>query len=65
MIQRSDDTESVIRNRLDIYENETKPILNFYADKKLLCSFDVKKGVADRPDLISLIEKELVKRRGF
>lgn len=30
---RSDDTEEVIRRRLAIYDDETKPLLRYYADK--------------------------------
>lgn len=34
---RSDDTEEVINNRLEIYRNETKPLIDFYEKKgKLL-----------------------------
>lgn len=30
---RADDTEEVIRNRMHVYENETAPLLDHYADK--------------------------------
>jgi adenylate kinase len=31
--QRDDDKESVIRNRLQIFNSSTKPVLNFYEAK--------------------------------
>jgi adenylate kinase len=33
---RTDDTEEVIRNRLRVYEEQTKPLESFYAERKLL-----------------------------
>jgi adenylate kinase len=35
---RSDDTEEIIRQRLNVYNNQTKPLLDFYTKKKLLHS---------------------------
>jgi adenylate kinase len=33
---RSDDTEDVIRRRLQVYEEQTKPLESFYVDRGLL-----------------------------
>lgn len=33
LFQRQDDTEDSIKTRLDIYEKDTKPLLEFYKDK--------------------------------
>jgi len=33
---RSDDTEEIIKNRLEIYEEQTAPVVEFYARKNLL-----------------------------
>ena len=33
---RKDDTQEVIENRLKVYENQTKPLCDFYLDKNLL-----------------------------
>jgi adenylate kinase len=35
---RSDDTEEVIRQRLEVYNKQTKPLLDYYHKKKLLRS---------------------------
>jgi adenylate kinase len=36
LFQRDDDREDVIRNRLDVYERETKPLVAYYGNKGLL-----------------------------
>ena len=36
LIQRSDDHEEVIRNRLETYENQTKPLIQFYENQNKL-----------------------------
>lgn len=37
---RADDTEAVIRNRLDVYAKETEPIVSIYADRGVLVEVD-------------------------
>lgn len=37
---RTDDTEDVIRYRLDVYTNETKPLLEYYSEKGALVTVD-------------------------
>lgn len=40
LIERKDDKEEVIKRRLDVYESETRPLIDFYADKGLLVNID-------------------------
>jgi len=40
LIERKDDKEEVIKHRLDVYESETRPLIDFYADKGLLVNID-------------------------
>lgn len=40
LIQRDDDTESSIRQRLHIYHEETEPLINFYKNKNILLSIN-------------------------
>lgn len=40
VIQRDDDTEDAIRRRLQLYERETAPLIDWYAKKGLLASID-------------------------
>lgn len=37
---RSDDTEDVVRHRLDVYAEQTAPLANLYADRGLLVQVD-------------------------
>ena len=37
---RTDDTEEVIKNRIDIYRQQTVPLLNYYDDRKKLYHID-------------------------
>lgn len=38
--QREDDTEEVIRNRLDVYRTQTEPLVDFYRKRGLLQTVD-------------------------
>jgi adenylate kinase len=38
LVQRPDDTESVVRNRLEVYRRDTEPLEKFYADRGLVRS---------------------------
>jgi adenylate kinase len=40
LVQRPDDSENVIRNRLQVYRRETEPVLDFYAQRGLLQRVD-------------------------
>jgi adenylate kinase len=49
VVQREDDTEAAIRRRLDLYERETRPLVDWYSERDLLAEVT---GVGD-PDEIS------------
>ncbi|MFV8468497.1 adenylate kinase family protein [Mycoplasma sp. VS42A] len=58
LIQRQDDTEERIAHRLDLYEEQTKPLLDYYANLNELNVIDA----SQTPDLVAdkvlkLIEK--------
>jgi len=59
LVQRSDDTEKVVRDRLGIYERETHPLVDYYEREGVLVKFEVKKGVADVPRLLDVIQEGL------
>ncbi|MEG1837102.1 MAG: adenylate kinase [Synergistaceae bacterium] len=44
VIQRDDDQESVIRNRLSVFHNQTAPLIEYYREKGLLITVDATKG---------------------
>lgn len=40
VVQRDDDTEFAIRRRLELYEKETAPLIDWFAERELLVSID-------------------------
>jgi adenylate kinase len=40
VVQRDDDTESAIRRRLEIYEGETAPLIDWFEQRNLLVNVD-------------------------
>ena len=40
LYQRADDTEDAIKNRLEVYESQTKPLIEYYEKKGLAKSVD-------------------------
>ena len=40
VIQRKDDTEETVKESLDVYENQTQPLIDFYKNKKQLSVVD-------------------------
>lgn len=47
LIQRKDDTAEVLTERLDAYETQTKPLVNFYKERNLLKSVDGLQDIED------------------
>ncbi|HEU4619190.1 MAG TPA: adenylate kinase [Gammaproteobacteria bacterium] len=45
LVQRADDNEETIRNRLQVYERETAPLIDYYAGRGLLMRVDAKGAV--------------------
>jgi adenylate kinase len=44
---RSDDNPDTVKQRMEVYENETAPLIDFYRNKKILRSVDGNKEVGD------------------
>ena len=40
LVQRADDTEETVNERIDIYEAQTHPLIKYYSDKNLLSEVD-------------------------
>lgn len=53
LYQRADDNEEALKVRLDHYEKDTKPILDFYQDSGLLGTFDGAAGMEKLFDQVS------------
>lgn len=57
LYQRDDDKEDVIKDRLEIYYQKTKPLINYYKEKSLLKQFNVNSTPEFMvPEIIKLIE---------
>jgi len=52
--QRDDDTEDAVVRRLELYETETRPILDYYRARELLVSVD---GVGEGADVFERLVK--------
>ena len=45
VIQRADDKEEVILNRIKVYENQTQPLIDYYEKLNLLVTIDGTMGI--------------------
>lgn len=56
LIQREDDTEKVIKDRLIEYKQKTAPLEGYYKKKGVYIEFEPKKGVKDYPEIKQKLE---------
>lgn len=56
MYQRDDDNKATVRNRLDVYENSTAPLIDYYRGCDLLVEID---GDRDPEEVLASIEEAL------
>ena len=59
VVQRDDDTEEAIDRRLELYEQETVPIIEYYRSKGMLAEVD---GVGDGDDVFDRLVKAVNER---
>ena len=45
IIQRKDDVDETVKERLDVYERQTQPLIDFYKEKNLLSTVDGTKAI--------------------
>ncbi len=50
LFQRDDDREETIRHRLEVYEQQTQPLISYYADEGILLGIDATGPVEDVTD---------------
>ena len=55
LVQREDDTEAVVRDRLVIYSKQTSPLIDYYTRQGKLFDFAVKRGIDDVPRLAKVL----------
>ncbi len=56
LIQREDDKEEVVRKRIEVYNNSTAPLIEYYEERGLLKRID---GVASMEEVFARIKKAL------
>lgn len=56
LYQRDDDNEATVGNRLEVYDSQTKPLIDYYQGKGLLRPVD---GVGAMPDVLGRIKAVL------
>jgi adenylate kinase len=56
LYQRDDDHEDIIASRLDVYETETAPLIDYYRKHRLLAEVD---GIGGRDEVLQRILKRL------
>jgi adenylate kinase len=45
LLQRADDREEAVKNRLNVYKKQTQPLINYYEKQGILVSLDGTKGI--------------------
>jgi adenylate kinase len=60
IVQRDDDTEAAIRRRLQLYERETAPLIDWYAEQGLLVKID---GTGSPDEVTARVVAEIDKRQ--
>jgi len=58
LTKRADDTnENVISNRLKIYDQESRPLLDFYAKRDILLQWEIRNGIEDTLDVLKAMDE--------
>jgi adenylate kinase len=60
LVSRTDETEQIIKERLDVYRKDTKPLIDYYKKKKLMRNVDV---IGSPEVMVPIIMKEIKKFR--
>ena len=63
LIQRADDTETVIKDRLNIYKTKTAPLEDYYKQKGVYIEFEPKRGVKDYPEIKAKLDEFLKSKK--
>jgi adenylate kinase len=59
IVQRSDDEPETVRNRLEVYRDETAPLASYYEDRDQLVSVDGTGGIEDVHERITQVLDDL------
>ena len=61
LFQRDDDREETIRHRLEVYEQQTQPLISYYADEGILLGVDATGPVDDVTDRALLALRRFIR----
>jgi adenylate kinase len=61
LFQRDDDREETIRHRLEVYQQQTQPLISYYADEGILLGIDATGPVDDVTDRALLALRRFVR----
>ncbi|HEX7996717.1 MAG TPA: adenylate kinase [Streptosporangiaceae bacterium] len=61
LFQRDDDREETIRHRLEVYEQQTQPLISYYADEGILLGIDATGPVDDVTDRALLALRRFIR----
>jgi len=50
LVRRADDTPEIIRDRLKVYHDKTKPLIEYYSNKDILLTVDGQKNIEETKD---------------
>jgi len=59
LVSRQDDTEVIIKDRLNVYNEQTEPLENYYVEQGLVEVFKPTKGLNDYPKLLAAVSKRI------
>jgi len=59
LISRQDDTEIIIKNRLNTYTQETEPLEKYYFKQNIIEVFKPTKGLNDYPNLLASVSNRI------
>ncbi len=65
LYQRTDDNEEVIRNRLQVYKNQTEPLIEYYKKKNVPFVVSVTRSLDSPPEPMVAKMLEELKKLGF
>jgi adenylate kinase len=60
LVQRDDDQEAAIRHRLEVYRQQTEPLIAYYRERNLLLDLDARPA----PDTVLATITQLLQRQG-
>ncbi|HTY91118.1 MAG TPA: adenylate kinase [Methanocella sp.] len=58
LYQRADDTEAAIKHRIEVYQKQTQPLIDYYRKKGLLIDIDGEREIDEvRSDILKALER--------